>query len=581
VKVGEANEEYARKMGIVGRELTDAEKKMAFYQAAMEAARRKTAELGEQSKTLGEIIDSVWVSIGNSVTSAVSDINVGIGSAISSMKNFGVFLANVQRMGFGAAVSAQSGFEAGRNAPPRRDTVLPSPHAAPAPDPAATRRLKDAADAYAKSIKSIADILSGQDLTRKVKELSDAFQSLGDARNTPVVIKNTADAALKLLQAGAKLTPELFNVVIESGRLSDLLPAMKVGLDATALGFENVTGDVKGSVEQFSEFAAVMNSLKFTEGIEGLKNIGQAFTLAIPEPLPPTFWDKFFDVKGPSLAQSARFAADSVIGSLAEGIRTGNWAQFKAQLRDSFSQFAGSAIAAGVNLLVPGLGTLLQPLFAALTDKLIGLFDRNKGRDLVESFAEGFGGFDELHKQLNLLGDEGEELWKKLTQGVGRNNPTQAAAAIAEVEAALAKYKRTQDIATVSTEEGAQATIETAAQAAIALDQLNDRLKVNAQAWSDWSVDVTGFLQKLADDIRALPLPGPTGLMGGSTGGARPRVSFTGRGGGETTVVPVGSLPSPESGSTTVILEMDSYAVAEAVVPQIPGVVQRYGLADV
>jgi hypothetical protein len=42
--------------------------------------------------------------------------------------------------------------------------------------------------------------------------------------------------------------------------------------------------------------------------------------------------------------------------------------------------------------------------------------------------------------------------------------------------------------------------------------------------------------------------------------------------------VPVGSLPSPESGSTTVILEMDSYQVAEAVVPQIPGVVQRYGL---
>jgi hypothetical protein len=69
--------------------------------------------------------------------------------------------------------------------------------------------------------------------------------------------------------------------------------------------------------------------------------------------------------------------------------------------------------------------------------------------------------------------------------------------------------------------------------------------------------------------------------MGGSTGGARPRVSFTGSGGGGTAVVPVGSLPSPESGSTTVILEMDSYQVAEAIVPQIPGVVQRYGLADV
>jgi hypothetical protein len=48
---------------------------------------------------------------------------------------------------------------------------------------------------------------------------------------------------------------------------------------------------------------------------------------------------------------------------------------------------------------------------------------------------------------------------------------------------------------------------------------------------------------------------------------------------GTTTFAPTGSMPSPTTSTTTVILEMDSYQVAEAVVPQIPGVVQRYGLA--
>lgn len=438
-----------------------------------------------------------------------------------------------------------------------------------------------AAEAHAKAIKALADSLSGAELQRQAKDLAEAFRSLGAQRNAPVVIQNTADAALKLFNAGAKLTPELFNVVIESGKLTSLLPEVKTGFDGAALGIHDVTGELEAANDTLIDFIDSLNSIKFTQGLDNLKLPGFDFKSTIPEPLPPTFWDSVFDVKGPSLAQSARFAADSVIGSLSDAIRNGNWAQFKAALRDAFSQFAGSAIAAGINLLIPGLGTLLQPLFAALTSKLIGLFDRNKGRDLVEAFAEGFGGFDALHKELNLLGDEGEELWKTLTQGVGRNNPDQAAKAIAEVEAAIAKYRSEQQSANITTEEGAQATIESAAAAALALDQVNERLLVNSAAWGDWSALVTGYLQKLADDIRALPLPGPTGTMGGSTGGARPRLSIGGSTGGNSVSIPVGSMPSPENGSTTVILEMDSYALAEAVVPQIPGVVQRYGLADV
>ena len=87
VKVGEANEKYAAKLGKTVEQLTDAEKKTAFYQAAMEAARAKTTELGEQSRTLGEIAQSVWVSIGNEVSSTTATINQGVGAQISSLQN--------------------------------------------------------------------------------------------------------------------------------------------------------------------------------------------------------------------------------------------------------------------------------------------------------------------------------------------------------------------------------------------------------------------------------------------------------------------------------------------------------------
>lgn len=88
VKVGEANEAYAKTLGKTAGELTDAEKKMAFYNAAMEAARKKTLELGDQTKTLGEIMTTVWVKIRDGATQAAGDFNVGIGRMISSWEKF-------------------------------------------------------------------------------------------------------------------------------------------------------------------------------------------------------------------------------------------------------------------------------------------------------------------------------------------------------------------------------------------------------------------------------------------------------------------------------------------------------------
>jgi hypothetical protein len=88
--------------------------------------------------------------------------------------------------------------------------------------------------------------------------------------------------------------------------------------------------------------------------------------------------------------------------------------------------FATAGILAGVTAAIPAIGGLIKKVFGTA------------GRDAVEQFTASQGGFDALHKQLNQLGAEGEKLWINLTQGVGRNNPAQAAAAVKQVQDALA-----------------------------------------------------------------------------------------------------------------------------------------------
>src|SRR5690606_4055055 len=103
VKVGEANEAYAEKLGKTSSQLTDAEKKLAFYEAAMEAARKKTAELGDQTLTLGEIATKAWTQIGNVIASSAATVNVGLGAVLSDGRQFLQFLQDTVTHGVSAA----------------------------------------------------------------------------------------------------------------------------------------------------------------------------------------------------------------------------------------------------------------------------------------------------------------------------------------------------------------------------------------------------------------------------------------------------------------------------------------------
>ena len=131
-------------------------------------------------------------------------------------------------------------------------------------------------------------------------------------------------------------------------------------------------------------------------------------------------------------------AAHGLAEALGQGIRTGDWSQLENNLKAVLANALGNAAAAAVNLIVPGLGSALAPLFSALADKLLGALGLGtKGRDAVKEFAASMGGFDAVRDKLRELGAEGERLWVSLTQGTGRGNAAQAAANIDAITAAL------------------------------------------------------------------------------------------------------------------------------------------------
>ena len=85
VKVGQANEEYARSLGKTASELTDAEKKTAFYNAAMNAAKVKTEELGGVQLKFTDQATRLSTTFTNLVRDASSFVSEGLNPLSSGM----------------------------------------------------------------------------------------------------------------------------------------------------------------------------------------------------------------------------------------------------------------------------------------------------------------------------------------------------------------------------------------------------------------------------------------------------------------------------------------------------------------
>lgn len=474
VKVGEANEKYAEELNITVDQLTDADKKMAFYVEAMRKAEAKTRELGEQTKTLGEIFQTKWVSIGDIVTRTVSSMNIGLGAALSSFENFGKFLELWAKGGLTLAVNTIAAIEQTKNviAPLNEtqqalvrlnsvmgDNRLSAEELAKkfgtnvasvlAYTTKLTREKADADAAAADKANELAekvkkqneafqkqvDVLTGKALAREVAELAKQYRAAQEAGGlnayqTEVLSKKLAEMRAQ----GALLPPEFMKLAIayeDSNRKA--LPVV-----STLKSIDDAMKAVYATAMSSPPESLIVTPL-VTSTQTALKAVQQHALQAAP-PVALSFSSRFGEMMGTQLPQaimaaiqgggSVIEAAGSTIGSFLVSDK-GIGKSLAAGAKDLFGNKLGGMIASAL----PGLGAMLGPALSGLFNKLFG----SAGRDAVKEFASTFGGFDALREKLNALGAEGERLWVQLTQGTGKNNKAQAEAAIRAIQEAFAR----------------------------------------------------------------------------------------------------------------------------------------------
>jgi hypothetical protein len=179
-------------------------------------------------------------------------------------------------------------------------------------------------------------------------------------------------------------------------------------------------------------------------------------------------------------------AAGGTIGTeLGKGVAT----KLSKSLLDTGSGMFQKALGGVLSSALPVIGSLIGPLASALWGHFFG----TAGRDAVKDFAQSVTGSSDLNAmhtylQQNLAPEEAEKFWKSLTQGVGRNNPQQAAAAVDAVTAAIAKHKQETEAAAASAGkfgEAEQAAIDGATKAVADLDAEMKGLQQSIDAEAD------------------------------------------------------------------------------------------------
>ena len=93
--VNKANDDYATKLGKTASQLTDAERKQAFVNAAMEEGRKLVEKMGEAQLTMASSMDQaksaitdVGVQIGETLAPAITKIAGGFAGAASAVANY-------------------------------------------------------------------------------------------------------------------------------------------------------------------------------------------------------------------------------------------------------------------------------------------------------------------------------------------------------------------------------------------------------------------------------------------------------------------------------------------------------------
>lgn len=513
VKQGEANEKYAQQLGKTAAQLTDAEKKQAFFNAAMEAARERVEALGDSQLTLGdqlqrvrtrwtdlldalsdaihrspvlnrlfsELADSIDRAFGedqatkiDTLTLAVNHLTLAVVSALPSLMTA---LQVFQRLAAGAMLAFPI-TNLGMSPDERKavirafrgETVLDqwleamkpeieriraeleelvndlgTPLATPPPGlvgglsgggadggsaPPAPEKISD--------LKKRIDELTGRAMQAQVNQLAREVELAGEAGGLAAYqVFELGKQLVTLRDRGAEIPPVLQQLIVAHERLAFV---QRFGIGSAKHWVESMQREYIPTVEQMTlrMHAYLMHPNTLAKA---LKPQDPAKLLSAPE---LGHWQQFFQQEFGGVLMRAIEGGGNVFQAAGASI-----GKHLFSASGGFGKAASQAVSkipligSILGSMLPGIGTIAGSLLGPAISGLGKLFGfGSAGRDLVVQFADSMGGFDALRERLAGLGDEGENLWRMLTQGVGRNNPKEAQRAIDQVRLALERSEQ-------------------------------------------------------------------------------------------------------------------------------------------
>src|SRR5262245_11533717 len=500
----------------------------------------------------------------------------------------------------------------------------------------------DAAKKHAEALQQLFNQLSGADVAGKIRDLDAVTRRLADAGLlTGHALKEVVDQARQLAASSGTLTPRPQSLVDEANQFQHVLDLVTLSQqhNAAAAKFEDQAwsawqSTVSNTLATLRTAPPLLQSVNLS-GIVPQIDTSKIPTAKIPTPTGPSFLSRAFG----DPAQFAQQIPQTMISAFQGGGGAGKsvGGLIGTSLGSEAGGVMGKAIGGTLGKTIGGimgpLGTLAGSILGDLAGKAFGHFFGTAGRDAVKDFAASFGGFDALHAKLNALGAEGERLWIQLTQGTGRNNPEQARANIDAINQALSTLDQKHQDAAAAAQKDADAQPaafeKTRDAAQQAIDGLNSqiqelqntianeapeeemgvieqqtRAKIEAlekektarqTALDDWSAAAEQAAKDAADavdlalqgkeyhitvipDLRGFPpVPAIPMAAGGDFMVPKPTLFLAGEAGPERATF---TKPGLRAASTPLIvqLHLDSRVAAEAILPNIPGVVKRYGL---
>jgi hypothetical protein len=328
---------------------------------------------------------------------------------------------------------------------------------------------------HAKAIQSITDKLSGAGAIKAATDMLEALRKLPPmytlTRDSQLAIAKTMGEAIEVYEAAGKTIPEAWLLTANAARIAS---ATTVASLTSIIDEVNKLKTIKIEIP-----IAPIPTLQIVKGLQELPGV----IVGMPSiPKLPLFEKIFgtateFGQQMASTVMGAIQGGGNILGAATGMVGSKIGSSIAGSLTKEGGPLFKTALGGIFSSTLPVIGSLIGPLATKIWDSLFGTAGRDAVKDFAATFHGGFDGPDGLHAALNTLGAEGEVLWKKLTQGVGRNNPEQAAAVIKEVTAALDAQKNKQvDVASAAVAASA-AQIEAQHKALDAVTALDNQIR--------------------------------------------------------------------------------------------------------